>query len=699
MSTAPSAVRDNTYSFERTTVGGIASIVLHGTLNELFEGRKLANAIRGKKIVINLYDVRRFASWGMSEWMDFLRLTGECDLYLVECSTYALSQLNLVTGLLGHAKLVSFYASYRCTSCNEEMETRFIVPSSRATIPDIPNSYQECPKCAGRARLEEYPAAFFDTIATRPAFDIDDEVLAYMRGQLNYDLSPDLKRFRAYGKVQGEHGYIRLTGNLATLAPDVLARSAAPKTVLDVEGVVFDRSQLSAWRTYLTTVAPKVKSLQLLGCPPGFLEAAIVVNDLRDKVKVRTFATMFHCGTCDTTSAFSIDVAMNLEELAMGVTPAGRCPSCRSTLTALTTDGLIPLMRAFPARDRDVELDSFLSKWRSEPVKKLDNLLAVKQTAPAAPGRRRLYLAATVGLVMLGAGGGTVWAVMRSRHVEPAPITPVPPPTPGPGPSHMLVTRPDWLTQDVPSSGYCTDMGSRLTCVGVSSYRGNLDDGLAEATDVALDELVYSIALKIPTPYFRDTITTGYTAERTKALSGLQTSTVNRTVDAKSAALYVQTRESVRKTLGRVVEVLRATGGAAIPAQHADWWWEQYANATTNSTEFLVFVRYDISKDGVRTLVDKYSETSPLLGSVALTAFPALAWQYERFNGGVMLTKVGDPLARAGLSPLDLVVAVGDQRVKDTSSLARLIENTTGTELKLTVIRGNSPERVVTIKR
>ena len=51
--------------------------------------------------------------------MDFLRFSADRDLYLVECSTYALSQINLITGLLGHGKLVSFYAAYRCGSCSD----------------------------------------------------------------------------------------------------------------------------------------------------------------------------------------------------------------------------------------------------------------------------------------------------------------------------------------------------------------------------------------------------------------------------------------------------------------------------------------------------------------------------------------------------------------------------------------------------
>src|SRR5690348_352012 len=134
MSEVSTAVRQDRFFADKATRGGITLLTLHGTLNDAFDGRRLASSIRSKKIVLDMRNVRRIASWGMSEWMEFLRLTAEHDLYLVECSTYAVSQLNLVTGLLGHAKLTSFYASYRCAGCGKELETCFVIPRDRPVI-------------------------------------------------------------------------------------------------------------------------------------------------------------------------------------------------------------------------------------------------------------------------------------------------------------------------------------------------------------------------------------------------------------------------------------------------------------------------------------------------------------------------------------------------------------------------------------
>src|SRR5688500_2966081 len=201
---APAAPRDKFFT-EKNVHGSITYVTIGGTMNVDFIGKKFAKLIKTPKVVINMREVRRFASWGMTEWMDFMRMSADRDMYIVECSAYALSQLNLITGLLGHAKLVSYYTSFRCGKCGEESESQFIIPRDRDTIRDLPTTYQECRTCGGRARLEEYPAAFFETIAGRPPFDIDDEVLAFLRSHLNYDLAPDLNRFRAYRAVKGHY--------------------------------------------------------------------------------------------------------------------------------------------------------------------------------------------------------------------------------------------------------------------------------------------------------------------------------------------------------------------------------------------------------------------------------------------------------------------------------------------------------------
>jgi DNA-directed RNA polymerase subunit RPC12/RpoP len=613
-----------------------------------------------------------------------------------------MSQINLVTGLLGHAKLVSFYASYRCGSCSEEHETLFLIPRDRATIRDLPGSHQECPTCGGRARLEDYPAAFFETIADRSSFDIEDEVLTLLRSQLQYGLAPDLTRFRAFRRVHKGYTYIRMSGSLATLPRELLTAASEGTAVADLEGVVFDpaHDHVTEWRAYVRTVLPKLKSLQLLHCPLGFLEHAVAPEDLRDKLKVRTFALPYDCLRCETTTAHLVDVAENLEQLVVGTAPSARCATCGSSLVAIPSPDQLALMRCLPARDRDAALDKFLAAVRDEPSTKLENCLVAippRLPPPASSATRRvLYVAAGLGMLILGGLAAVALGLWKQRSeptaaaaTQGAVVAPRPPPGP-------TFERPAWIMSDVPSSAYCHDMINRLMCIGVSSYRPTRDEAVAEASDAALEELVSAVGLKISDPVFRETVVAGYAGARAKALSVLQGAELD-----QASAAYTAADDVVTKARKRVVEVLHASGGAAVPTQRSDWYWEEYA-AKKGGTEVLVFVRYDVTLDAVKALVEKYSAVTPVNGSNAMTAFPALAWQYTDFTGGALLTKVGHPFADAGIAAQSVVMAVGDQRVGDAIGFARRIDEwkqQPDGDLALTVKAGEAPVRTVEIRR
>ncbi|MDB4961825.1 MAG: hypothetical protein JWP01_1824 [Myxococcales bacterium] len=689
------------FGVTKTTSGGITILTLTGTLNEEFEGRKIAEGIKTKKVIVDMRRTRRLASWGMSEWAEFLRITADYDLYLVECSTYAVSQINLVTGLLGHAKLVSYYASYRCSNCTQELETLFVVPSEGESIRNLPNSSRDCPTCRGQAKLEEYPAAFFETIADRSAFDLDDEVLAYLRTAYKYDLTPDLSRFRAHRRVNKGYTYLRLSGSISALPGEVLAKAGEGTTVVDLESIAFDPQKVTAWQAYVRAALTKVSSLQLVSCPPGFLESAVRPEDLSTKLKVRSFAVNYDCATCNKTTSKMVDVAENLEQLVMGVAPAGRCQTCKAPLSASLTSGQVALMRALPARERDVVLDKFLTSMREMPADKLENALALKSQEAAKPAETVPAVPLVWGLLaLLIAGLAVVGVVVWKDKKQPVQVVTTTQTPVADTPQKPAFARPDWIMSDVPSSAYCHDVINRLMCVGVSSYRPTRDEAVGEANDAALEELVSAIGLKIVDPAFQDTVIAGYSSARAKALSALQAAEIDRTADTKGAAAYAAAGEIVRNARKRVAETLQASGGVAVPTQRTDWYWEEYAG-DSGKKETLVFVRFDVSLDSMRALVEKYATATPVAGSTVMTAFPALAWQYPDFAGGAYLTKVGKSFAEAGIAPQQIVVAVGDQPVKDATSFARRLDEAAkgAGELTLVVKAGETPAAPKTVKR
>jgi hypothetical protein len=678
-----------TFGFEKSMRGQVTLLTLQGTLHNAFEGRRIAASLRTKKLVVSMRGVRRFASWGMTEWMDFLRINADRDIYLVECSTYAVGQINLVTGLLGHAKLVSFYASYRCGSCSEESQYLFIVSRDREVVRQLPGSVETCPTCGGQARLEDYPAAFFERIAEQPPFDIDDEVLDVLRSHFKYDLAPDLNRFRAHRSVRNGYTYLRLSGNLGRLPHEQLSAASEGTVVLDLGGIMLDPAELTPWRTYVQSAISKLKSLQLLNCPPGFLETAVAPEDLRDRVKIRTFALYYDCLRCETTTAHMVDVAENLEQLVKGNAPHATCPSCKSLLVAAPTPDQIMFLRSLPARARDPALDKFLDRAQREPPDKLENCLvgaSRKPVAPRIPTGRGLYIA--LGICALLIGGLAVAAFELWQRNETIKVVAQQPTAMTPPASTF--TRPDWIMFDVPGSAYCHDMINRLMCVGVSSYRTTRDDAVTEANDAALEELVNAVGLKVTNPVLRDA-TPGFSDARSKALAAQQAADVNRAGKA-----YADAAAAVRKARRRVVEIFQASGGPAVPSQRSDWYWEEYAGENGQPNEMLVFVRYDVPIDAVRALVERYSTTSSVVGTSAMTAFPALAWELADFTGGAVITKASKLLEASGVAPQHIVMAIGEQRVTDAPGFARRLgEALRGTgPIQLTVKDGEATSRV-----
>jgi len=698
MSTPHQVHPSQKFKLEKSTDGAITYLALHGVLDQDFEGQKVAEAVRTRKLVVSLREVRRFASWGMAEWMNFLRATAARDLYLVECSTYAVNQMNLVTGLLGHGKLVSFYSPYRCGSCGEEFETRMLVPLERAAIRELADSAKVCATCGGSARMDKYPATMCAAIAERAVFDVDDDVAAFLRGRFKYELTPDATRFRAYRKAAKGNVYLRLTGDLSALPAELLARSSAGTTVVDVGGVVFDASELTEWRAYLRAalMSQAVTSFQLLDCPPGLLESGVRPEDLQSKLKVRSFALQYLCSSCNTTIIGLIDVAANLEQLTEGTVPGALCATCQSPLVPFATESVL-LLRQLPAREHDPALDAFVVKARSEPIGKLQDCLVVRAQKPNAPsGRisRGVYLAA--GLTGIAIAGLAVAIVLWRQHATvvavAAPPTAVAPAKPAP-----TFQRPEWIMSDVPSSAFCQDMINRLVCVGVSSYRANRNDGVADANDAALEELVNTVGLKIADPVFRDSVLASYSEARTRALSALQAVDTDRTSPAYLAADGV-----VRKSRKRVAEIFAASGGPAVPAQRSDWYWEEYPVEKGPGTEFLVYVRYDVSLDAVKALIDRYTAATPVAGGTAITAFPGLAWQLAELTGGAMITKPGRLFAASGVAAQHIIMAVGDQRVVDAGGLAKRVDEWSkapGGALAVTVQAPNAPAQVIQLKR
>jgi hypothetical protein len=389
----------------------------------------------------------------------------------------------------------------------------------------------------------------------------------------------------------------------------------------------------------------------------------------------------------------TVDVAEHLEQLSEGILPNATCSKCKATLSAFVgvDQGVY---RRLPARERDIALDKFLAKAHVEKTEKLEDCLVSRSTKPTAPSRGgSAWVAAALAVVVLG--GGAAFGVHTWMNREAEAVTPPPgggSERPDPKPPTPTIQRPDWIMSDSPATAFCHDLVNRLMCVGASSFRATREEGAAEAADTALEELANAIGLKVNNPYFKDNVLAGYSEARSKALGALQSADLDRSTPEYASAIEV-----VRKARKRVADVLQLSGRPAVPTQRSDWYWEEYKKEKGQGTEVLVFVRFDISNDELKALVDKYSASQSILGGTAMTVFPSAAWQHPELAGGVVMAKVGKQMSVAGIAPDDVITSVGDQKVADASALARAVQDKKTGALKLTVQTADAAPRTVEV--
>src|SRR5690349_21894893 len=102
--------------------GGIVCLRLTGTIDESFEGKKLAETIKAQTLVLDLGDIRKVSSFGIREWVDFINGVGKHSerIVLVECAPKIVDQLNMVANFAGNGRVYSFYAPYHCDYCDKD---------------------------------------------------------------------------------------------------------------------------------------------------------------------------------------------------------------------------------------------------------------------------------------------------------------------------------------------------------------------------------------------------------------------------------------------------------------------------------------------------------------------------------------------------------------------------------------------------
>src|SRR6188768_1670161 len=88
---------------EKFADGGIACLKFSGTIDESFEGKKIARSVQAETLVLDLGGVKKISSFGIREWVDFVTTaaTSVKQVVLIECAPKVVDQLNMVGNFAG----------------------------------------------------------------------------------------------------------------------------------------------------------------------------------------------------------------------------------------------------------------------------------------------------------------------------------------------------------------------------------------------------------------------------------------------------------------------------------------------------------------------------------------------------------------------------------------------------------------------
>ena len=679
---------------DRISDGAITCLKLSGTIDEQFDGKKIAAGIKGGVLLLDLAEIERISSFGIREWVDFVAvLSGKVQaLWFVECSPKMVDQFNMVTNFGGSGQLISFYAPYRCDYCDDDRRRLVQVAQEWDQLKAGKMPERTCESCGNQEYFDEDPGTFFAFLQSQPRVTPPAEVAAFLAGRLNYAVADGQRKLKIEKQIDGRATYLKLSGDLDGAFPThKLAEGLEGDVIFDLSSLgKIDPAGAAEWRELIAKIAGTTDRIVLVGCPAAFVERLTSIEDLGGKGIVLSFAMPYACPTCRSTAARELDVAEHYDVLKFATAPELKCPDCSGPTTCAASETLLAHLPSLPKPDpSDGRLEQ-LKRLREEALKKARTIPSVPPMVsplvlpqagaqPRAGGVSWSTVLVVVGLLVVTGGGILVWQSLKSRGKSGSEIEAV-----------LEISSPEkpaWVDNTFFREA------DRLLFVGRSTLVADKAEGFAEAENAALEEVANQIGLSIRDPQWIDFVRQQFDAHRVKVLGDLQKAT-----ESGDAGELERARRAVREARRRVAESLRKTSGGLAPAERNDAYWEKLK--TSSGPRYVVSVRFAIPKANFEKLVEGYQAPESAMGAQAVSYFPSLSWRYDATEGAVVEKVANDsPLRFAGIQEGDLVLAGMDRVVHDARSWKRVLEEEAaalarakaGGALILKVQRGDAP--------
>ena len=645
-------------SIDKFADGVIVCLRFSGTIDESFEGKKLAATVKAQTLILDLADVKKISSFGIREWVDFVNAVGKLtdQIILLECAPKVVDQLNMVANFAGTGKVFSFYAPYRCDYCDTDSRVLLQVDRDWDAIKGMKMPERPCPSCGEAQYFDEDPTTFFSYIVGQDRFEIEPDIAGFLSSKLNYTVSDAARKLRVDKIIEGRSTYLRLAGDLDGSFPrEKLAEGLEGTVIIEVAGVgKIEPAGAAEWRGFLQMVTPACDAIYLLGVPPGFLEKLTRPEDMGPKAQVVTFAIPYTCNTCATTTAQQVDVEQHYDVLKFATPPEMRCPDCKSAMVCAASEGLLTHLPSLPRPSISPETRKFVKdvQTRKPERKKVATTVAEVAATRSGGGLMMAFTAAAL-TVVLGGGALMAYRAFGGKEAASAGL--------GKLTARSAEARPGWVTADAPFSAYCADSSDGgLSCVGVSSAASSQEDAEEEAHHAALDAVANAISLRVENPRWRQAVAGIYTQTRQAKLAAYDQ-------DPGSS----QARRDVKEARAAVAASVRATAGDAVPPAPTGKYWEEYDNG--QGKRYLSFVQFGVAGAAVKRMIDSYARTEKALGATVVPMFPEVAWRHPQVAGGaIVISLEKGPLKDLGLAEQYIVLEVGGRAVRDAATFAKV---------------------------
>ncbi|MEZ4363522.1 MAG: hypothetical protein R3B48_25325 [Kofleriaceae bacterium] len=679
---------DAKLTLEKFADGGIACLRFTGTIDESFEGKKLADTVRCETLLLDLGGVKKISSFGIREWVDFI--TAACKqagaVVLIECGPKVVDQLNMVANFAGSGRVYSFYAPYRCDYCDAEHRVLMTADRDHETVRSMKPPTRPCPTCKDAMYFDEDPTSYFSYLLSQERFELSAEMEFFLASRLNYSVSDVARKLRVDKLIEGRLTYVRLAGDLDSGFPrEKLADGLEGPVLVDVSAIGrIEPAGAAEWRGFVQMITPMIEQLYLVGVGPAFLEKLTRRDDLGAKGLVLTIALPYQCQACETHSTFAIDVELAYDVLKLAQAPGYRCGHCKAPLTCAASEAVLAALPGLPRPTVGAELKRVAAELTTRKLEKKKNAPAAAALAALAAGPPQAarggglatgVVSALVALVLVGGGfaGYRLWMERRAPDLGKITATSEP-------------TRPSWVVIGAAGAGSCAEAEAGLSCVGASAFSPVQDDAIEEARDVALEAIAGAVAQRIDSPTWRAAAPL-WEAARVAKLGALESNPTSS-----------QARREVRQSRQAVARMLLATSAGAISPSPTNRYWEE--RTSRDGKQYVAYARFTVPRAALDRMIAEYAKEAKALGATVVGVFPLLGWRYpEVKDGAIVVALEGGRLKELGVAGQFVMLEVGGRKITGPESFASLLPEeisrlqSSGGTLELMVQAGDGAPR------